>query len=151
MSNSFANPWTVARQALLSMDFPRQEFQSPGNLPDPGIEPKSPALAGRFITTKPPGRPYLHFSTCLLYPYLESNTLVAFWGTGTNMISKNKQGWRESLDSSVYLAVCRVLVVFPATFLGEVGLLRGIWGDGFAFWGWKVALKSWGSPLSARH
>ena len=104
MSNSFANPWTVARQALLSMDFPRQEFHSPGNLPDPGIEPKYPALAGRFITTKPPGR-------SLLYPYLESNTLVAFWETGTNMISKNKQGWRESLDSSVYLAVCRVLYV----------------------------------------
>ena len=42
------------------MDFPRQEywtglsFHSPGNLPDPGIEPKSPALAGRFITSMPP-------------------------------------------------------------------------------------------------
>ena len=128
MSNSFATPWTVARQALLFMDFPRQEywsglsFCSPENLPDPGIKPKSPALAGRFITTKPPGRPYLHFGTCLLYPYLESSILVAFWGRGTNMISKNKQGRRESLDSSVYLAVCRVLSsVFPATFLREVG------------------------------
>jgi len=32
-------------------------FLSPGNLPDPGIEPMSPALAGRFFTTEPPGKP----------------------------------------------------------------------------------------------
>jgi len=46
-------PWTVAHQALLSMEFPRQEywselpFPSPGHLPDPGIKLASPALAGR--------------------------------------------------------------------------------------------------------
>ena len=60
----FATPWTVARQVPLSMGFPRQEywsglpFPSPGDLPDPGIEPASPALAGRFYTTKPPGKPH---------------------------------------------------------------------------------------------
>ena len=49
MSSSFATPWTVALQAPLSMGFPRQEywsglpFPSPGDLPDPGIEPRSPA------------------------------------------------------------------------------------------------------------
>ena len=52
-----ATPWTVACQAPLSMEFSRQEYQSglpfppPGHLPDPGIEPVSPALAGRFFTT----------------------------------------------------------------------------------------------------
>ena len=46
----FATPWTVPYQASLSMGFPRQEhwsglpFPSPGDLPDPGIEPRSPAL-----------------------------------------------------------------------------------------------------------
>ena len=50
MSNSFVTPWTVARQAPLSMGFSRQEywsglpFPSPGYLPNPGIEPRSPAL-----------------------------------------------------------------------------------------------------------
>ena len=50
MSYSFATPWTVARQASLSMGFPRQEYWSglpfplPGGLPDPRIEPASPAL-----------------------------------------------------------------------------------------------------------
>ena len=55
----FATPWTVARQAPLSMEFPRQEYWSglpfppPGDLSDPGIKPlslASPALAGRFFT-----------------------------------------------------------------------------------------------------
>ena len=46
----FATPWAVAYQALLSMGFSRQEywsglpFPSPGDLPNPGIEPGSPAL-----------------------------------------------------------------------------------------------------------
>ena len=55
-----ATPWTVTRQASLSMGFSRQEYWSglscppPGDLPDPGIEPMSltsPALAGMFFTT----------------------------------------------------------------------------------------------------
>ena len=44
------------------MGFPRQEywselpFPTPGHLPDPGMEPVSPALAGGFSTTEPPGK-----------------------------------------------------------------------------------------------
>ena len=63
-SNSVVTPWIVARQALLSMEFPRQEswsglpFPSPGDLPEPGIEPISFALAGGFFTTEPPGKPH---------------------------------------------------------------------------------------------
>ena len=59
----FVTPWTIARQAPLSMGFSRQEYQRglpfppPGDLPDPGMEPASPALAGRFFTTEPPGKP----------------------------------------------------------------------------------------------
>ena len=63
----FATSWAVASQVPLSMGFSRQEywsglpFHSPGNLPEPGIEPASPALAGWFFffffffTTEPPG------------------------------------------------------------------------------------------------
>ena len=62
----FEIPWTVARQAPLSMGFPRQEywsrlpFPTPGTLPDSGIETTSPvslALTGRFFITEPPGKP----------------------------------------------------------------------------------------------
>ena len=61
----FAAPWTVAHQAPLSMEFSRQEywsglpFPTPGDLPNSGIEPVSPAsptLAGGFLTTVPPGK-----------------------------------------------------------------------------------------------
>ena len=59
----FATPWTVAHQALLSMGLSRQEywsglpFPSPGDLPDPGIEPRSPALQADALTSESPGKP----------------------------------------------------------------------------------------------
>ena len=59
----FATPWSVAHQAPLSMGFPRQDYWSelpfpfPGHLPNPGIKLTSPALAGRFLTAEPPGKP----------------------------------------------------------------------------------------------
>ena len=59
----FATLWTVAHQAPLSMGFSRQEywnglpFPSPGDLPDPGIEPRSPALQADALTSEPPGKP----------------------------------------------------------------------------------------------
>ena len=58
----FAIPWTVAYQAS-SMGFSRQEywsglpFPSPGNLPDPGIKPRSPALQADVLLSEPPGKP----------------------------------------------------------------------------------------------
>ena len=59
----FATPWTVAYQAPLPMGFSRQEywsrlpFPSPGDLPDPGIEPGSPALQADALTSDPGGKP----------------------------------------------------------------------------------------------
>ena len=55
-----ATPWTVAHQASPSMGFSRQEdwsglpFPSPGELPDPGIEPQSPTLWADALTSEPP-------------------------------------------------------------------------------------------------
>ena len=55
--------WTVAYQAPLSMGFPRQEYwsrlsvPSPGDLPDPGIEPGSPGLQENSLPSKTPGKP----------------------------------------------------------------------------------------------
>ena len=58
MFDSSATPWTVACQAPLSMGFLTKygnglPFPSPGDLPSPGIEPVSTALAGGFFTTEP--------------------------------------------------------------------------------------------------
>ena len=63
MSDSSLTPWTIAHQAPLFMGFPRQEywsglpFPSPRDLLNPGIKPRSLALAGGFFTTEPPGKP----------------------------------------------------------------------------------------------
>ena len=58
----FAAPWTVAYKAPLSMEFSRQgywsglPFPSPGDLPNPGIEPGSPTLQADALTSEPPGK-----------------------------------------------------------------------------------------------
>ena len=59
-----ATPWTVASQAPLSMGFSRQEhwsglpFPSPGDLPDPGIKPESPAFQADSLLTELQRNPY---------------------------------------------------------------------------------------------
>ena len=66
MPSPFPLAVAVGHQAPQSMGFPRQEhwsgllFPSPGDLPDPGTELASPALAGRFLTTVPPGKPHTY-------------------------------------------------------------------------------------------
>ena len=58
----FVIPWAVAYQAPPSMEFSRQEywhglpFPSPGDLPNPGIEPRSPALQADTLPSEPPGK-----------------------------------------------------------------------------------------------
>ena len=60
---TFATPWTAAYQALLSMEFSRQEywsglpFSSPEDLPNPGFEPGSPALQAEALPSELPGKP----------------------------------------------------------------------------------------------
>ena len=65
----FVTPWTVALQAPVTLGFSRQEywnrlpFPTSRDLPDPGIRPasvESPALAGRFFTPAPPGKPHVY-------------------------------------------------------------------------------------------
>ena len=59
----FGTPWTVAHQVPPSMGFPREEYWSglpfpfPGDFPDPGIEPRSPALQADALVSEPPGKP----------------------------------------------------------------------------------------------
>ena len=62
MSDS-VTPWTAAHQAPLSVGFSRQEYwnglpsPSPGDLPDPGIEPVSPTLQADSLPFEPPEKP----------------------------------------------------------------------------------------------
>ena len=78
MSNSFVTPWTAAHQVPLYMEFPRQEywsrlpFPSPGDLPDSGIEPRSPALQADSRLSKP----YRHTENCFSYLPLQMGKVM---------------------------------------------------------------------------
>ena len=60
---ALCDPMDCSHQALPSMEFSRQEyrsglsFPSPGDLPDPGMEPRSPALKADSLPSEPPGKP----------------------------------------------------------------------------------------------
>ena len=83
VSNSLVTPSIVAYQPPLSMEFSGQEcwsglpFLTPGDLPDPGIEPTSPeapALVGGFFTTAPPGEPKCTWLLNALYFDINDNS-----------------------------------------------------------------------------
>ena len=81
----FATPWTVAYQAPSSMGFFRQEywsglpFPSPGDLPNPGIEPRSPTLQADALLSEPPGKSENHLP-------------------GEHLFQKNKLKWLKSIS-----------------------------------------------------
>ena len=88
---SFATPWTVAHQAPLSMRISKQEywngpFPSSGDLPDPRIEHRSPALQTDSLPSEPWGKPYsksfqlsiLYMVVCRCQPQFLNLSLLPF-------------------------------------------------------------------------
>ena len=116
MSNSL-QPWTVAHQAALSMRFPKQEYWSglpfppPGDLPDPGIELVSPALAGGFFTTEPPGKPSSTSRWRVKKPSCPSSTLenpLIFGGKQKQKTSTPRGEAGNYLRLKIQAKVCSV-------------------------------------------
>ena len=76
LCSNLCNPLECSPLGSFSTGFLSQEywsglpFPSQGDLPDPGIELASPALAGRFFTTEPPGKPSLVLETTLFFHLL---------------------------------------------------------------------------------
>ena len=72
-------PGTIARQAPLSMGFPRQEywsglkFPSPGDLPDPGIKSTPPVLQANSLPLSLQGIPGMYVYTNIHYVYISNN------------------------------------------------------------------------------
>ena len=114
----FATPRN-AHQAPLSMGFPRQEywsgfpFPSPGDLPDLGIEPTSPALAGGFFTPEPPGKP---LTPTGLYPICRQDLCLHFVAGCLISLSPSPCGGSTGTDAR-FLSIPRM----PRT--QRVGLL----------------------------
>ena len=101
----FATLWIVASQAPMSIGFSRKNTGSilppppPGDLPDPGIEhksPVSPALASRFFTTEPPGKPLSHFTPFIITSSFSPYPLCNF------IFSKMTQNFFIAEQYSVY-------------------------------------------------
>ena len=90
----FATLWTVAHQAPPSMGFSRQEywsglpFPSPGDLPDPEVELRSPALQADALTSEPPGKQNLskeeripqHSHTTFIKSLIYQSSTMNYWG-----------------------------------------------------------------------
>ena len=111
MSESFVTLWTVAHHFPLSMRSPRQEywsgllFHSPGDIPNPGMEPVFPALAGGLFTTESPGKPPRYIVFKLNPPLLKNLqgppiTLLGTSQTGTQdllipVLSVSPALWKE--------------------------------------------------------
>ena len=92
----FVTPWTVTHQTPLSMGFSRQEywsellFPSPGDLPDSGTEPKSPALQEDSIQTEPPGKSFLSVENLYLKNNREGTAIMIgkynhYWNVQTTI------------------------------------------------------------------
>ena len=110
---TFVTPWTVAQQHMLSMELTSQEYWSglpsptPGDFPDPGIEPESlasPAMAGRFFTTTPPGKPF-------------------------KVIPKMLNPMSSPSPSQNIGAVCQLFVLITCPLLTMVKMKQYLWGQ----------------------
>ena len=92
MSDCFVTPWTVAHQAPLSMGILQTRIQEwvvisfSRDLPNPGVKTESPALAGRFFTTEPPGSPYItYLEITMKIALLSCPTRSLFWDQGSEI------------------------------------------------------------------
>ena len=102
-------PWSVACQAPLSMEFSRQEywsgvpFPSPGDLPDPETEPKSPALQLNSLLSEPLQKPmlysrpllFIHSVYCSLHPPGNTGDTGSISGSG-------KSSWQRGFTLDFY-------------------------------------------------
>ena len=86
----FATLWTVAYQAPPSMGFSRQEywsgfpFPSPGDLPDPRIDPRSPALQADALPSEPPGKPDRDGFMLKIYILMKKVLIFKWWKNYTS-------------------------------------------------------------------
>ena len=114
VSDSFATPWTAAHQAPLPTGFSRKEywsglpFSSPGDLPDPGIEPRSPALQANSLLYEPPGKPSLHPKMGTMKER-NSRDLVG--------AEEMKTKWKEYTEEQIYYPVINSTFLFFKHFL----------------------------------
>ena len=97
------------------------------DLPRPGLEPVSPALAGGFLTTAPPGKSFLHFRECKLHR-LSRASLSCY---------SDHKGQRDAKSISVFLKIIYLFIYLFYLFLAALGT-------------WDLSLRHVGSSLQKR-
>ena len=132
----FATPWVVVCQAPLSMEFSKQEYWSgelfpfPGDLPNPGTEPRSPALQVDSLPSEPPGKPrnwhtYTQFSSVLSLSHVRlfatpwiaaSQASLSITNSWVDSWSLPKPMSIESVMLSNHLTLCRLFLLLPSIF-----------------------------------
>ena len=153
----FATPWTVAYQAPPSVGFSRQEywsglpFPSPGDLPNPGIEPRSPALQADALPSKPPGtlkvkqfeskETNLQIQLSCIYPEsfcIESLGLSLFYHAEEKeaVSSYSPQHSMSHLPVSISIAFISIIFDFPSGLVVKA-LCFHCWECGFYPWSWN--------------
>ena len=107
----FATPWTVAYRAPPSVGFSRQEywsglpFPSPGDLPNPGIEPGSPALQADALPSEPPQIRISQIWKIFIHPNFQESSVLPLCGSHLQHIvaavTAEKEGtpWRQVPDT----------------------------------------------------
>ena len=125
----FATPWTVALQAPLSMEFSRREcwsglpVPSPGDIPNPGIKPRSPALQADSLLYEPPGKPRNtgvgQFRSVQFSRSVMSDSATPWTGARQASLSiTNSQSLLKLMSIAMdHLILCRPLLLLPSIFL----------------------------------
>ena len=113
----FATPWTVAYQAPPSMGFSRQEywsglpFPSPRDLPNPGIEPRSPEFQADDLTSEPPGKPqYNTYSNAQILYEMSSSINRDICLSSSNIETMPLQAGSQRVNAYLLVAVNIVLI-----------------------------------------
>ena len=122
-------PRTVACQPPRSMGFPRQEywsqwpFPSPEDLPNPELESMSPALAGGFFVSEPPGKPSLQPTLVVVEPLSHVQLFVTPWTEAHQASLPFTISWSllrlmsiESVMPSNHHILCHPLLILPSVF-----------------------------------
>ena len=103
---TLCEPWIIACQALLSVEFSRQEYwsglpcPSPGDLPNPGIKPESPALQADSLPSEPPGK-----LRRVVWPgpvFLETLSVSMFW----SFFFLNRSDFPQEISSHLRESIC---------------------------------------------
>ena len=165
-----STPWTIPHQAPLSIEFSRQEcwsglpFPSPGDLPNPGIEPASPALQADSIPSEPPGKPLSagHMEAILLFSSVQISHSVmsnSLWPHGLQHVrlscpsptpgaysnSYPSHRWCHPTISSSVIAFFSCLQSFPASEL--LVMSRFIASGGQSI---RVSASAWVLPMNVQ-